>query len=118
MRIIAIEKTEEALAFLKGEIAQAFPQSRCDGFLDPLLAIQSYTREPAELTVFSMDMRIIDGFTYTRTVRNINRTFTGIVLLNKKEQLADALNYQLQGLVKPFTERELKDAWEKIRVLQ
>ena len=118
MRIMAIEKNEEALAFLENQIKSAFPESVCNGFADPLMAIQFYTRSPSDLTIFCLDMKIIDGFTFTRTMRNIERTFTGIVLAEDSSQLNDIRKYQLEGVVKPYGMQQLKDAWEVISALQ
>ena len=42
MRILAIEKTEEDLNVLLDRIQDAFPESNCTGFTDPLMAIKDF----------------------------------------------------------------------------
>ena len=114
MRILAVENSEAALQVLKQQIGAAFPGEVCDGFSDPLLAIKSFLAFPPDLTVFCRDMRIIDGFTFARTLRCRYPDFTGVMLGEDESSRADAQKYFLEYLVKPADAAELKKTWEKL----
>ena len=114
MRILAIEKTEDALKTLEQQIYIAFPGSCCEGFSDPLLAIKSFLVLPPDFTIFCKDMRIIDGFTFARTLRNRYMNFTGVMLADDDSSKTDAQKYFLEYLVRPVDALQLRQSWDRI----
>lgn len=120
MRIIAVENTADDLDMLKAELSAAFPGSHCDGFSDPLLAIKAYLESPPDFTVFCKKMRIIDGFTFARTIRSHYAGFTGVMLAEDDSGRRDAQNYFLEYLVKPAdaaTLRQLYMKWQNEKAI-
>lgn len=115
MRILAIEKTEEDLNVLLDRIQDAFPESNCTGFTDPLMAIKDFMIQIPDFTVFCADMHPIDGFTFARTIRSRYPEFTGLMLGTDDSQKEDALKYSLDFLVKPVDSGQLKETWERMQ---
>ena len=108
MRIIAIENSKKELDMLHQKIDAAFPGNSFEGFCDPFLAIRAYMTMPSDLTVFCRNMRIIDGFTFTRTLRKNYSRFTGVMLSEDENSRTDAEKYSLGYLKKPFEAADLR----------
>ena len=114
MRIIAVENSPEEADFLREMIGAAFPDSECESFLDPFLAIKSYLASPADFAVFCRHMRIIDGFTFARTLRSRQADFTGVMLAQDAAGRLDAEKFFLGYLVKPYNAADLKRQYEQL----
>lgn len=118
LRIIAVENTADDADALREKIRIAFPDSDCECFLDPFLAIKSYRTLSADFAVFCRHMRIIDGFTFARTLRGLQADFTGVMLALDDGGRLDAEKYFLGYLIKPYEASDLKLQYERIRQLR
>lgn len=118
MRIIAVENSPEEVNYLRQTISAAFPDSDCESFLDPFLAIKSYLASPADFAVFCRHMRIIDGFTFARILRSRQAEFTGVMLAQNPADSLDAEKFFLGYLVKPYDAADLKRQYEQLRQIR
>ena len=114
MRIIAVENSMADLTKLQNLLGDAFPGSQCRAFCDPLLAIKAYFECPPDFTIFCKNMRIIDGFTFARTIRSYDAGFTGVILAEDESSRQDADNFFLKYLVKPVDAAVLKHCYDNI----